>query len=131
MATNKNQSVSTKVIFPELSYVITGVLFSVHNELGSYETEKHYGNAVEKKLKEIKLPYSREVRISGSGNIPDFIIDSRIALELKCVRQLTGENYRQIQNYLQQTNLKLGILVNFRSKYLKPARIIRIDSHNS
>lgn len=127
MATNKNQSVSTKVIFPELSYIITGILFSVHNELGPYETEKHYGNAVEKKLKGIKLPYSREVRVSDSGNILDFVIDSSIALELKCVRQLTGENYRQIQNYLQQTNLKLGILVNFRNKYLKPARIIRID----
>ena len=128
MATNKT---TEKVVFPELSYSITGILFATHNELGQYAKEKQYGNEIEKRLKEIKLPYQREVIVSNSGNILDFVIDSKIAIELKSVRQLTREHYRQIQNYLQQTNLKLGILVNFRDQYLKPVRIIRIDSHNS
>ena len=46
----------------------------------------------------------------------------------KAVRILTREHYRQIQNYLQQIRLDLGLLVNFRNKYVKPARIIRINS---
>jgi len=130
METNK-KTITNKVIHPELSYTITGVLFSTHNELGEYAREKQYGDVIERKLKEIKIPYKREIAISDSGNILDFIIDNKIALELKSARILTKDNYRQIQNYLQQTGLKLGILVNFRSKYLKPVRIIRIDSFHS
>ena len=124
----RKQQINSKVIYPELSYKITGILFAVHNELGQYAREKQYGDLLEKKLKEITLPYRREVVISDSGNIPDFIIDDKIILEIKAIRIITKDNYRQTQNYLQSTNLKLGLIINFRSKYLKPIRIIRIDS---
>ena len=128
MTTNKQQ-INNKIIYPELSYEITGILFATHNELGQYAREKQYGDLLEKKLKEMKMSYKREVSISNSGNILDFIIDNKIILELKSVKIITRDNYRQIQNYLQQTNIKLGLLVNFRSKYLKPIRIIRIDKY--
>lgn len=126
MATNNK--VSEKVLHPELSYKITGILFDVHNELGPYAREKQYGDLIEKKLKESKIPYKREVSIGDGGNILDFIVNEKMILELKAIRILTRENYRQIQNYLQQTKLDLGLLVNFRSKYVKPSRIIRIHS---
>ena len=127
MTTNKK--ISGKVIYPELSYTITGILFAVHNELGQYAREKQYGDLIEKKFNEIKVSYKRELPISNTGNILDFMIENKIILEMKNTRILTKENYRQIQNYLQQTNIKLGLLVNFRSKYLKPIRIIRIYSY--
>ncbi len=122
MTTNKE-----KIIHPDLSYKITGLLFSVHNELGQYAREKQYGDLLEKKLNESELPYNRELRIGNSGNILDFLIDNKIIIELKSTRIITKDNYKQIQNYLQITNIKLGLLVNFRNKYLKPIRIIRID----
>jgi len=125
--TTNNQQINSKVIYPDLSYKITGILFAAHNELGQYAREKQYGDLIEKKLKETKIPYKRELSISDSGNILDFIIDDRIILELKSIRMITRDNYRQIQNYLQAANIKLGLLINFRSKYLKPIRIIRID----
>ncbi|NQV88641.1 MAG: GxxExxY protein [Parcubacteria group bacterium] len=126
-----NNTTLEKIIYPELSYTLTGILFSVHNELSQYAKEKQYGDLVETKLKESKITYNRETRIADSGNILDFIIDGKITLELKSIRMLTKDSYRQTQNYLQQTGHKLGILVNFRPKYLKPVRIIRIDSYNS
>ena len=129
MATNN--TISEKVLHPELSYLMTGILFAVHNELGQYAREKQYGDLIEAKLKEAKISYKRELSIASSGNILDFVVDNKIVLELKSARILTKEDYRQIQNYLQQTDIKLGILVNFRPKYLKPVRIIRIDSYNS
>jgi len=122
-----NNKIDEKVLYPELSYSITGILFSVHNELGQYAREKQYGDLIEKKFDEIKINYKRELAISNTGNILDFIVEDKIILELKNTRILTKEHYRQIQNYLQQTQVKLGLLVNFRSKYLKPVRIIRID----
>jgi len=127
MQMNINKKINGKVIHPELSYTITGILFATHNELGLYAREKQYSDLIEKKLKEIEIPYKKEIAVADSGNIIDFIIDDKIILELKSVRIITRDNYRQIQNYLQQTNLKLGILVNFRAKYFKPIRIIRID----
>jgi GxxExxY protein len=127
MDTNMSKQTKDKIIYPELSYQITGILFDVHNELGQYAREKQYGDLLEKKLKEIKLPYKRELSISDSGNILDFIIDDKIILELKSIIAINRESYRQIQNYLQVTNIKLGLLVNFRSKYLKPIRVVRID----
>lgn len=127
-----NKTMSERVIYPELSYGITGILFAVHNELGQYAREKQYGDLIERHFEEAAMPYGREFPIGDTGNILDFIVDNKIVLELKATRILTKEHYRQIQNYLQQTGLKLGILVNFRQKYLKPARIIRIDqTHNS
>src|SRR3989344_6594992 len=126
MATN--HKVNEKVIHPELSYQITGILFSVHNELGPYAREKQYGDLIEQKLKESKISYNREFGIGNSGNVLDFVIDKKIILELKVTRIITREHYRQIQNYLQQTRINLGLLINFRDKYIKPKRIIRIHS---
>lgn len=117
-----------KVLYPELSYKINGLLFSVHNELGFFSKEKQYGDLLEQKFKEVNIPCKREVRISDTGNILDFIVDDKIVLEIKTVRFLTNECFRQIQNYLQQTGIKLGILVNFRSKYIKPSRVLKSDN---
>lgn len=128
MATNEKQKVSQKVIYPELSYEIVGILFEVHKELGEYAREKQYGDLVEQKLKEKNILYNRELTISNTGNILDFLIDNKIILELKSVREINKEYYRQLQNYLQQTNKKLGMLVNFRASHLRPIRVIKIDS---
>ncbi|MDP3725798.1 MAG: GxxExxY protein [bacterium] len=124
MDTNK------KLLYPELSYTLTGVCFSVHNELGSYAREKQYGDLIELKLKESSISYQRECRISDSSNIIDFIIDNKILLELKAKRILAKTDYYQTQRYLQETRLKLALLVNFRNKFIKPVRIVRIDTEN-
>ena len=50
-----NNKTDGKVLYPELSYKITGILFNVHNELGSYAREKQYGDLIEEKLKESKI----------------------------------------------------------------------------
>jgi len=123
--------VSKKVIYPKLSYTIVGILFSVHKELGSYAREKQYGDAIEHTLKEQHIMYKREFPIAESGNILDFLIEDKIVLELKSVRAFTKEHYRQIQNYLQHTNLKLGLLVNFRTARLRPVRVLRLDNTHS
>jgi len=127
VATEERQKVSQKVIYPELSYAIVGILFETHTELGPYAREKQYGNLIDKKLKERDFKYDRELAIGKTGNIADFLIEDKIILELKAARKIDNECYRQIQNYLQQTDMKLGILVNFRTSHIRPIRVIKID----
>ena len=126
METRGGQKVSGKVLYPELSYALVGLLFEVHKELGQYAREKQYGDLLEQKLKEVNIPYQRELAISNTGNILDFLIEDKIVLELKSTKQVVDDNYRQIQNYLQQTNKDLGILVNFRTSKVRPIRILRV-----
>lgn len=116
-----------KIIYSELSYVINGLCFKVQGELGRFCREKQYCDALERKLQEAGLNYKRESDVSNEyvdGNIADFVIDGKILLEAKSVPYITKKDYFQVQRYLHSAGLKLGLLVNFRSLYLKPKRII-------
>lgn len=133
ITTNKNDGGNTKeklgLLYPELSYKITGICFSIHNELGQFAREKQYSDLLEKKLLGAQLDFKRECRLGESGNISDFVVEGKIVLELKAKRLVLADDYRQIQNYLQESQLKLGLLVNFRNKYLKPSRVVRIEKY--
>lgn len=119
---------NSHIIYSELSYTLVGVFYTAHDEVGLYGREKQYGDIVERELTRKKIPFRREVFIGNSGNITDFIVDDKIVVELKSKRVFTSGDYGQIQRYLQMTGLKLGLLVNFRDKYLKPERIVKIDT---
>ena len=113
--------------YPELSFGIMGLCFAVHNEQGRFSREKQYGDGLEEKLKETGVPYHRELRIGDTNNTVDFLIDNKIAIELKAKPFLLREDYEQIQRYLQASGIRLGILVNFRGTHVRSHRIIRID----
>ena len=118
----------TKLIYPHLSYTIRGLCFDVHNELGRYSREKQYCDNLEIKLKDAKLGYEREYGVGKSGNRLDFLVDDRVVIEVKAKDIVTKEDYYQLQRYLQITDMKLGFLVNFRSKLVVPKRIIKIET---
>ena len=120
-----------KLVYPELSYMLMGILFEVHNKLGTKYQEKHYQKAVEIKLKELNLPYEREVKANiefGKESLGeffiDFIIDNKIILEIKKVWKITQDDIKQVLRYLKATKLKLGIIANFKHKRLEYRRIL-------
>ncbi|MCD4704570.1 GxxExxY protein [bacterium] len=117
------------IIYPKLSYLVTGICFQVHNELRRYGKEKQYGDLLESKFINENIKYKREYYIINTRNILDFIVENKIILELKAKKFITKEDYYQTQRYLQSTNLKLALLINFRNKYLKPIRIVKIDTN--
>lgn len=136
MHTNVTNIETTRTILHKnLSYILTGLCFKVHNELGRFCKERQYGEALEQLLKMSDIAFQKEVEIktlnnnSPLGNKADFIIDNLIILELKAKRFVTKEDYYQIQRYLEGANLQLGLIINFRSEYLKPKRIINKNFH--
>lgn len=116
------------LLFEDLTYDIRGILFEVHRELGRFAKEKQYADLLEKKLIERKIKYSRELRISDSGNVIDFLIEDKIILEIKSKPFLLKVDYYQLQRYLQSAQIKLGLLVNFRPIYLNPQRVLLAES---
>lgn len=125
--TNRKRE-DSKLIHPELSYIITGICFDIHNNLGRFAKEKQYCDLLEEKLKELNIPYKREYKFKDSGNILDFLIDDKIVLEVKSKRLILKEDFYQIQRYLQVLDKKLGLIVNFRNRYLKPVRVVKIET---
>lgn len=124
-------NIKEKLIYPELSYQIMGILFEVHNKLGTKYQEKHYQNAIESKLKELDIPYQREAKINVKFNDEDlgefhadFIIDNKLILELKKVWKITQDDIKQVLRYLDALKLKLGIIANFKHKRLEYRRIL-------
>ncbi len=115
------------VIYADEAYLIYGILYGVQNELGRFAREKQYGDCLAKRFSENLIPFQREVPLSNSGNIVDFIVFGKIVLELKAKRLLVHMDFDQVQRYLQESWLKLGILVNFREPRLHPRRVVRYD----
>jgi len=112
------------LLYEDLTYEIRGISFEVHRELGRFAKEKQYADLLEKKFNERKIKYKRELIVSDSGNIIDFLIEDKIILEIKAKPFLLKVDYYQLQRYLQSTGIKLGLLINFRPVYLNPQRVL-------
>ncbi|OGZ78609.1 MAG: hypothetical protein A2528_01290 [Candidatus Staskawiczbacteria bacterium RIFOXYD2_FULL_37_9] len=122
-----------ELLYPDLSYKLNGILFKVHNNLGQFRGEKEYGDLIENYLKESGVNYEREKTLPVSfendqqRNRVDFLIEDKIILELKAKRFVEKEDYYQVKRYLEALNKSLGILVNFRRKYITPKRIVNFS----
>ena len=122
------------LLYPEESYKITGALYAVHRELGPGLLEKIYQEALEKELRLQGIPYEREksfdVYYKGerleNKYIADYVCYNKIVVEWKAVDNLLPIHTAQVINYLAITGYKLGLLVNFNTRVIKPERIVRL-----
>jgi len=119
------------LIYPELFYKITGILFEVHNALGRFCTERQFCDCIEMKFKEKEISYVREKNINEEidGDRIDFCIENKIVLECKAKKFITKEDYLAVQRYLQNSGKKLCLLVNFRNTYIRSKRIVCIETN--
>jgi len=119
---------NSKIIHPELSYELNGIFFQAHRELGRFCNERQYCDLIEKLLIENKMLYKREFELSDfcgpKGNRVDFLIENEIIVDVKAKKFITKDDYIQMLRYLECANLELGMIVNFRSTYLKPKRVL-------
>lgn len=125
------------LIYPKLSYKVTGLCLQTYKEMGRFCREKQYSDRFEELLNNEGLKYKREFDLSRyikdiniQGNIVDFIIkalDGIVIVDFKAKKFITKEDYFQMQRYLKCAKIKLGLIVNFRNTFLKPKRVINPD----
>lgn len=118
------------LVYADLSYRVTGVLFRVQNNLGTKFQEKHIQKAIEIELNKEKINFKREAKIEViyegeklGDFFADFIIENKIILEVKSIWKITDNDIKQLKRYLESRELKLGIIANFK---FRPLRIIRV-----
>ena len=119
-----------KIIYKELSYKIMNAVFTVHNTLGNGFLEKVYENAIMIELsnKKIKCVQQCPVEVFYKEKlvgdyVADILVENKIILEIKTVKELTDIHEAQLMNYLKATKLKLGILLNFANTKVEYQRI--------
>ncbi len=123
-----------KVLYPELSYRLVGILFEVYNTLGYGHKEKYYENAVALELEKLKISYKRQMYISldykgqhiGKSFL-DFLVDGKIILELKQGLVSSRKNIEQVYAYLKVNKLKLGIIAQFTPQGVKCKRVVNVN----
>ncbi|MBW1897185.1 MAG: GxxExxY protein [Deltaproteobacteria bacterium] len=117
--------------FEELSEKIIGIAIQVHRELGPGFLESIYEEALKVEFSEHRLAFESQKQIKieylgvevGAHRI-DLIIENKILLELKAVRELADIHFAQLRSYLKATNLKIGLLLNFGRPTLEIRRVM-------
>ncbi len=104
----------------DVSHTIIGAAIEVHRHLGPGLLENIYEQAFVYELRlrglavkqQLVLPvYYKDIVIQGQRL--DLLVEDKIVVEAKAVKQIVQEHKAQLLSYLKSTRLKLGLLINF------------------
>ena len=104
----------------------------VHSNLGAGFLEIVYKDALEYEFQKRGINFTREKKyeVNYKGIIlphkfyADFVIEDKIILEIKSVKNIADEHIAQTINYLKVSGNKLGLLVNFGELRLNYKRLV-------
>lgn len=118
-------------LYEELTYTLRGIFFAVHNALGPGHKESVYQNALSEALTKANILFEKEKSIDivfESKKVgvyrPDFVIDGKILVELKALPFVGKLEQSQLWHYLQGSEYKLALLVNFGSTKVDIKRVV-------
>jgi GxxExxY protein len=111
----------------DIAKIAVDICFRIHKQYGPGLFESVYEEIFCYECNKIELPIVRQKGIKvihdgvdmGIGFIPDLIIASKVILELKSIEALAEVHYKQLITYLKLTDLKLGLLINFKVPLIK------------
>ena len=105
---------------------------AVHRELGPGFLESIYEEAFALELDRQQIPYQRQlpVRICYQGSVIgmhriDLIIDRKVVVELKAVKEITDAHLATCLSYLKATELYVGLIINFAEARTRVKRVMR------
>ncbi len=110
---------------------IVGCAMEVLNELGSGLIEKPYENALAVEFHLRGVPFSQQVRcdVLYKGEkvglyIPDLIVYDKIIVDTKVIDRISNVELGQMINYLRVTDLRVGLILNFKRSKLEWKRVV-------
>lgn len=120
-----------KLIHPELSYAVRGVMLHVYNALGPMLPELYYERAIafglEKRQIQVVSQKGFEVFYEGCRvglYFPDlWVEDGKLLLELKVAPEIENMHKAQAISYLKVTGADLAIVANFGAESLQDVRL--------
>jgi len=120
-----------ELIHKELSEAIIGAAMTVLNTLYPGLDEKLYENAlvIELRKRGHKVDQQRQFPVHYDGQligtlIPDLIVDDLVIADPKVVTAFNDTHMAQMLGYLNITNLKLALLLNFKNSRLDWKRVV-------
>ena len=106
--------------YQELTSKIIDAVYTVHNTLGFGFLEKVYQNAliIELLKRGIKAESEKPIKVLYADHVvgdyvADVVVDDKVILELKAVKELNDIHEVQLVNYLKATGIEVGLLINF------------------
>ena len=122
------------LLYEDLSSKIINAAIEVHRTLGSGFLEKVYENAliIELLSKDLEVEQQKNVKVYYKGcvvgnYIADIIVENKIVIELKAVKNIDEIFSIQLLNYLKALDLHLGLFINFGTNKVQVKRVINID----
>jgi GxxExxY protein len=114
----------------QITGIILGCAYRVHNTLGVGFLEKVYENALAREIRKAGLGVVQQAeinvyydRVKVGLYAADLLVESTVLVELKAVRAVDGIHIAQCLNYLRATGLEICLLLNFGTPRLQKKRI--------
>ena len=112
---------------------IIGAAMEVHKFLGNGFQEVIYQRALAYELGMVGLNFVREIEqniyykdlVEPIGRRrADFVVEEKIIVELKAIKELEEVHWAQTLNYLKAYKIEVGLLINFGSRSLEFKRFV-------
>ena len=107
----------------ELTEEIIRIFYKVYNTLGYGFLEKVYENAMMIELRKSNIPATPQspIQVLYEDKVvgeyfADILVDEKVIVEIKAVKNLNPEHEAQLLNYLKATEIEVGLLLNFGPK---------------
>lgn len=120
-----------KLLLKQEVFQIVGCAIEVLNTVGNGLIEKPYENALVVEFGLRKIPFrqqpSFDVLYKGHKIglfVPDLIAFDSVVVDTKVIDQITDHERGLMLNYLRITNLRVGVILNFKRAKLQWERIV-------
>ncbi|MFT5618458.1 MAG: GxxExxY protein, partial [Arenicella sp.] len=116
--------------YGEITKKVIGSAMEVHGYLKSGFQELIYQRSLVIEFEQRKIEFAREVEIPifykghqvGMRRV-DFLVEEKIPVEIKAVKELEDVHLAQGMNYLEAFNMEVGLLINFGARSLQFKRL--------